>query len=79
MEYFQWTLELDEENEIQINMSGVAIGFAARDKKEEVKKKDSSSEREMMFSMEDTDNPDKIISRLKQSRQPPYFYASNIK
>ena len=61
-------------------MSGVAIGFVDRDKKEEVKKKDSSSsEREMMFSMEEADNPDKTVSKLKQSRQPPFFFASNIK
>ena len=40
---FQWGVELDEENEIQINMSGVAIGFVDRDKKVDVKKKDSSS------------------------------------
>ena len=33
---------MDEENEIQISMSGVAFGFEEKDKKEVVSKKDSS-------------------------------------
>ena len=59
-------------------MSGVAVGFVDREK-EEVKKKNSSTEREMMFSMEDSDNPEKSQMKLKPVRLPPYFFASNLK
>ena len=40
---FKFDVELDEENELQINMSGVAIGFAENDKKDDIKIKDSST------------------------------------
>ena len=82
--HFQWGVELDEENEIQINMSGVAIGFVDRDKKLEVKKADSSSgifliqinhnllnnlsEREMMFAMEDNSS-DNVFDKSMKFRQ----------
>lgn len=79
-----WGIELDEENEIQINMTGVAIGFASREKNDEknenVKKKETSAEREMMFLMEDNaSESDKSQLKLRTCRQPQFFFTSGTK
>ena len=61
-------------------MSGVAIGFVERGKKDDLKKKDSSTDRDMVFTMEEVqagsgtgDILDKSITKSKQIRQPPFF------
>ena len=78
----QWGVELDEDNELQINMSGLAIGFVERGKREDLKKKDSSTDREMVFSMEEVhpcsgsfdSNQDKSsVIKSKPLRPTPLF------
>jgi len=67
-------------NEILLNVTGVAIGFVDRDKKENVKKKDSSSERggDMMFTLDDSvsETTDKNTLKLRTLPQPQYFYTA---
>ena len=65
-------------------MIGVAIGFASREKNDEknenVKKKETSAEREMMFLMEDNaSESDKSQLKLRTCRQPQFFFTSGTK
>ena len=78
----QWGLELDEDNELQINMSGLAIGFVERGKRDDLKKKDSSTDREMVFSMEevhqcsssiDSSQDKSLLLKSKPLRPAPLF------
>ena len=85
----QWGLELDEDNELQINMSGMAIGFMERGKRDDLKKKDSSTDREMVFSMEEVhpcassfdSNQDKSSSSVIKSKalRPAPLFLINAK
>ena len=73
---------MDEENEILLNVTGVAIGFVDREKKENVKKKDSSAERgDLMFTLDDSvsDTTDRNTSKLRTlaTPQPQYFYTAD--
>eukprot|EP00092_Neocalanus_flemingeri_P010834 GFUD01011666.1.p1 GENE.GFUD01011666.1~~GFUD01011666.1.p1 ORF type:complete len:988 (+),score=330.13 GFUD01011666.1:124-3087(+) len=82
----EWNVDLDDENEVQISVSGVAVAFVDKDKKEETKKKDSTQEdKELMFHLEEVQPPQLGSSegsdrqsqvRLRQVRPPPYFLAA---
>jgi len=88
----EWNVNLDDENEVQISVSGVAVAFVDKKKtEEESKKKDTSNdERELMFrldevqsvpppneSVEATPGQDKsCLPKLKPVRNPPYFFSS---
>ena len=70
-------------------MIGVAIGFASREKNDEknenVKKKETSAEREMMFLMEDnaSESEKKLVTvlpfQVNKSRQVPFFRLHQFK
>jgi len=82
----EWGVDLDDDNEVQLSVSGVAIAFVDKDKREEIMKKNSSQEeKELMFHLEEvksaqpgsSEGSDKTsLAKLRQHRPPPYFFSS---
>eukprot|EP00090_Calanus_glacialis_P002820 TRINITY_DN12088_c0_g1_i1.p1 TRINITY_DN12088_c0_g1~~TRINITY_DN12088_c0_g1_i1.p1 ORF type:complete len:1008 (-),score=354.04 TRINITY_DN12088_c0_g1_i1:52-3075(-) len=84
----EWSVDLDDENEVQISVSGVAVAFVdKKEKDDDSKKKDSSQEeRELMFRLDEVQpfqpppsegGSDRLsLAKLRQARPPPYFFSS---
>jgi len=79
-----WQVSLDDE-EVQLNLSGVAIAFDDQQESLQLQKKEEGEvkEGELMFRLEevqsttDTGGSASSCAKLKLGRNPPYFFAAH--
>jgi len=83
----EWSVDLDDENEVQLSVSGVAVAFVDKKEKDDDSKKDASQEeRELMFRLDEVQpflpapseggSDKQSLAKLRQARPPPYFFSS---
>ena len=72
-----WNVDVEDEGEVQLTLSGVAVAFAEQGKGVKEGKEGEGKEGELVFRLDEggqSESSEKL--RLKLSRPPPYFVCS---